>query len=730
MTYAHTLEHGIEEPIAIYLLQIAFILAMCRLCGFLVSFLKQPPVVGEIIAGILLGPSVMGQSESFSQFMFPKSSLPLLKGTATLGITLFMFILGLEFKPDAMMSSIRRTWFIGISGIALPFIFGILISPYLYDVTNMINAKPPVSQGSYKLFMGCCISFTAFPVLARILTSNHAMSTQIGLVSMAVASLDDVLAWTVLAVATSIQVGGDPLNALYALLITLAWIVFLIFIVSPCLLWAETKNMSAANYVFFVFCGMCSTAWLTEILGLHAFFGAFVFGICLPKGEETHNFIKQLEVLVINFFVPLFFATSGLSADLTTLSGTGAGPVIAVIILASGGKMLPCFFLGRCRGYSWRFSFQLASLMNARGLIALIALNIALSVRVFNVETYSILLIMALVTTFMAGPMFYFSYDPTIDPPFFTPAKGHKKYEDQETQETQEQECDEKPVAKDQVRGEVAISPSEFAQPRSMRERTGFRTGSRNDSCFGGTDVPKELQLKFEEEPHYEGYMFHRDLAPEEGKEVAQQPVEVPFFYPVVRVQSSNSLNPVVKTEGSPKKISPEKGRSQSLVFRSKKPARPESGTGTSNHAKVHFHTSSTNGLDGPERTALDGHAGVHFHTSSSNGLDGPGHTPLDGPGRTPLDGPERNPVVRSASARPAFDVPERNPVVRSASARIASDGAGGTRAARSASTPGGESAGSNGTERSVVNTNTVAEEGAVEICVESAGSSGEVGSG
>eukprot|EP00808_Paulinella_micropora_P012281 g50272.t1 len=643
MTYAHTLEHGIKEPIAIYLLQIAFILAMCRLCGFLVSFLKQPPVVGEIIAGILMGPSVMGQSESFRQFMFPKSSLPLLKGTASLGITLFMFILGLEFKPDAMMSSIRRTWFIGLSGIALPFILGFTISAWLYDVTDMIHAQPPVSHGSYKLFMGCCISFTAFPVLARILTSNHAMSTQIGLVSMAVASLDDVLAWTVLAVATSIQVGGDPINALYALLITAAWILFLVFVVSPLLLWAEANNISATNYVFFVFCGMCLTAWLTEILGLHAFFGAFVFGICLPKGEETHNFIKQLEVLVVNFFVPLFFATSGLSADLTTLSGLGGGPVIAIIVLASAGKMLPCLLLGRCKGYSWRFSFQLASLMNARGLIALIALNIAISVHVFNVQTYSILLIMALVTTFMAGPMFYLSYDPKIDPPFSSPAESHDKPKDLEAHESKTLAC---------------------------------------------TDVPPDLQLKVEEEPHYGGYMFHRDLDPQEGKVEEQQPVEVPFFYPAVRVPSNGSLNHVVKAEGSPEKASsPEKAGLQSLVFRSKKPESPEPGTGSPKHAKVHFHTSS---LDVPERTALDGHGGVLLHTSSSNGLHGPGHTPLDGPrtaldghggvllhtsssngdgpGHTPVDGPGHTPV--DGPGHTPLDGQENNPVVRSASAR------------------------------------------------------------
>jgi len=172
-------------------------------------------------------------------------------------------------------------------------------------------------------------------------------------------------------------------------------------------------------YIVCIFIGMCFSAWLTQILGLHAFFGGFIFGVSVPKQDKiwTSTFVHNLEVVVVNFFVPVFFCNSGLTTDLTTLKSS-AGPICLVIFLAAAGKMLPPLVLGRfLRKYSWSFSFQLASLMNARGLVELIALSIAQSSGAFNVKMYSIYVVMALTTTFMSGPMFYFSYDPKKDPP-------------------------------------------------------------------------------------------------------------------------------------------------------------------------------------------------------------------------------------------------------------------------------------------------------------------------
>lgn len=302
-------------------------------------------------------------------------------------------------------------------GIIVPFGLGAAIAPYLYAECGMAQEEYQVSLTTFILFVGASMAFTAFPVLARILTANEAMTAQIGLVSMGVASVDDVLAWTVLAIATSYNGGGNPQDGAWGILISIAWVVVLMVVVRPLLF--KIKSLVLVNsFIVLLFLGMCVSAWFTQVLGLHAFFGAFCFGISVPKEDQGFivSFIEQLEVLVINFFVPLFFANTGLRTDLTQLS-SGVGPILLVWVLASVGKMAPAFFLGRCRGYSWRFSFQLASLMNARGLIALVALELAQESHAFNVQVYSVFVVMALATTFMAGPMFYFSYRKSTDPP-------------------------------------------------------------------------------------------------------------------------------------------------------------------------------------------------------------------------------------------------------------------------------------------------------------------------
>jgi len=233
-----------------------------------------------------------------------------------------------------------------------------------------------------------------------------------------VSSMDDALAWTVLAVATSYQTGGSPANGAWAILLAIAWVLFLLLVARKVLERLRLK-LSDSMFIVTVFIGLCSSAWVTQVLGLHAFFGGFIFGVCVPKSDKAWNeqLIHQLEVVVVNFFVPIFFCNTGLGTDLTQLQGV-AGPIVLVIVLAASGKMLPPLLLGKvlCR-YSWSFSFQLASLMNARGLVELIALTIAKESGAFNMKMYSVFVIMALTTTFMSGPMFYFSYDPKKDPP-------------------------------------------------------------------------------------------------------------------------------------------------------------------------------------------------------------------------------------------------------------------------------------------------------------------------
>jgi len=230
--------------------------------------------------------------------------------------------------------------------------------------------------------------------------------------------MDDALAWTVLAIATSYQTGGSPQNGAWGILLAIAWVIFLLFVVRRALAYLRAK-LSESMFIVVVFIGLCISSWFTQVLGLHAFFGGFIFGVCVPKQDREWNaqLIHQLEVVIVNFFVPIFFCNTGLNTDFSQLK-SAAVPIILVTCLATCGKMLPPLFLGRfLRRYSWPFSFQLASLMNARGLVELIALTIAKESGAFNMKMYSVFVIMALTTTFMSGPMFYFSYDPKKDPP-------------------------------------------------------------------------------------------------------------------------------------------------------------------------------------------------------------------------------------------------------------------------------------------------------------------------
>jgi len=320
------------------------------------------------------------------------------------------------------------------------------------------------------------------------------MTAQIGLVSMGIASVDDVLAWTVLAIATSYHGGGNPEDGAWGILIGFAWVLFLVVVVRRGLIFL--KNVLSANsFVVTIFLGMCISAWFTQILGLHAFFGGFIFGIAVPKDDQEfiHKFIEQLEVIVVNFFVPLFFANTGLKTDFRVLNGS-AGPVLIVLVCAIGGKMLPPFLLGKCRGYSWRFSFQLASLMNCRGLMELIALEVAQTVGVFNMQMKSVFVVMALVTTFMSGPMFRLSYRADLDPPQEWEAEKKAKKRGNWRNKKSEQAA----------KAETEKKEAQELKPKPIDEEDG-----RRDSLC--REIPPEAQL---ESSSTYGYLFHGTVNP------------------------------------------------------------------------------------------------------------------------------------------------------------------------------------------------------------------------
>ena len=359
-----------DDPLSLFLIQIIIILVLVRILAKILGRLRQPPVIGEIIAGILLGPSVFGYIPNFSTTIFPTSSLVVLNVFAQIGLIFFMFFLGLEVDIALLTRNWRAAAPIAITSIIIPFGCGVGISFWFYNIE-----PTTASQTTFLLFMGTSFSFTAFPVLARLLTSFRLLDAGVGVHTLSIAAIDDVLAWCVLAITLSYAGGGSAIQGVYTMLLVIAFVLVVVFVVRPFLLVAglffarrtaeaQAKGPGAEefsrDYVALLFLLLaCASIW-TEIIGVHAFFGAFAFGVAVPKnldlyaheGIEHYGLVEYLapkiELLVVEFFLPLYFANSGLSTQLGTLNtGELWGKAIALIVIATVAKMGPVTIMTR-----------------------------------------------------------------------------------------------------------------------------------------------------------------------------------------------------------------------------------------------------------------------------------------------------------------------------------------------------------------------------------------------
>ena len=358
------------DPLSLFLVQILIILVLVRILAKLLGRLRQPPVIGEIIAGILLGPSVFGYIPHFSTTIFPQSSLTVLNVFAQIGLIFFMFFLGLEVDIALLTRNWKAAAPVAITSIIIPFGCGVGISFWFYDIE-----ATTADQTTFLLFMGTSFSFTAFPVLARLLTSFRLLDAGVGVHALSIAAIDDVLAWCVLAITLSYAGGGSAVQGVYTMLLVIAFVLVVVFIARPFLMWAglffarrtaaaQAKGPGAEEFsrdyvalLFFLLA--CASIW-TEIIGVHAFFGAFAFGVAVPKnvdlyvseGIEHYGLVEYLapkiELLVVEFFLPLYFANSGLSTQLGTLNtGELWGKAIALIVIATAAKMGPVTVMTR-----------------------------------------------------------------------------------------------------------------------------------------------------------------------------------------------------------------------------------------------------------------------------------------------------------------------------------------------------------------------------------------------
>jgi Kef-type K+ transport system membrane component KefB len=389
------------------LLALVLILLLGRWLGKLFVHFGQPRVIGEMVAGIMLGPSLLGHFwPEATAFILPEHAQSSLKIIAQLGVILYMFLIGLELNAGLLKSRAHATVAISHSSILTPFLLGAILALWLYPQLGTAN----VSFRSFAMFMGVAMSITAFPVLARILTDRRMENTELGVVALSCAAIDDVTAWCLLAFVVGfakMEVG----NAVQTVVFALAYIAIMFAVVRPLAIryLGHDSDHPPRRMAVWVLVALLFSALTAEWIGIHAIFGAFLLGAIIPHDSDVAiDFRHKLEDIVKILLLPAFFAYTGMRTEIGLVSGWQAWMFCAVIILvATLGKFGGTVAAARFTGLDWRLSSALGILMNTRGLMELIVLNIGLELGVISPKLFAMMVIMALVTTIATTPILH-----------------------------------------------------------------------------------------------------------------------------------------------------------------------------------------------------------------------------------------------------------------------------------------------------------------------------------
>ena len=397
----------VRAPLPILIIQLLLIVTVARLFGRAASLVRQPPVVGEIAAGLALGPSLLGHVwPAAAAFVFPDSSLPALRLLSQIGVILYMFIIGLELVPEHLRNRARSAIAVSHFSIVTPFLFGVLAALALFGS----YAPPGVSFQSFALFMGIAMSITAFPVLARVLEERGLSKTPLGSTAITCAAVDDITAWTMLAfVVTLVTAGGAGRMLVWMLALGGAFILLMVYVIKPLVARMFTGGPEpVTNERTTAVLGiMFASALFTEVLGIHALFGAFLTGTIMPGSAALrHQLRARLESFSAAFLLPLFFTSTGLRTNIGLLNDAASWVVcVGIILIAIAGKLLGTMLAARWTGSTWHDAFVLGALMNTRGLMELIALNVGYELGILSPTMFTMLVLMALVTTTITGPL-------------------------------------------------------------------------------------------------------------------------------------------------------------------------------------------------------------------------------------------------------------------------------------------------------------------------------------
>ncbi|CAN7057520.1 hypothetical protein IGI04_015330 [Brassica rapa subsp. trilocularis] len=406
------------------IIQTALIIAVSRSLAVLFKPLRQPKVIAEIVGGILLGPSALGRNTTYMDRIFPTWSMPILESVASIGLLFFLFLVGLELDLSSIRRSGKRAFGIAVAGITLPFLGGVGVAFVIRNTLYTAVERPGYAE--FLVFMGVALSITAFPVLARILAELKLLTTQIGETAMAAAAFNDVAAWILLALAVALAGNGEgggekksPLVSVWVMLSGVGFVVFMLVVIRPGMKWVAKQGslengVVRESFVCLTLAGVMVSGFATDLIGIHSIFGAFVFGLTIPKdGEFGQRLIERIEDFVSGLLLPLYFATSGLKTDVAKIRGAVSwGMLGLVVVTACVGKIVGTFAVAVMVKVPAREALTLGFLMNTKGLVELIVLNIGKEKKVLNDETFAILVLMALFTTFITTPTVMAIYKP------------------------------------------------------------------------------------------------------------------------------------------------------------------------------------------------------------------------------------------------------------------------------------------------------------------------------
>lgn len=397
-----------------FFLQLAIIILACRVVGWLgQKFLAQPQVVGEMIAGVILGPSLFGLFfPDIQAAVFPKETKNVLYTGAQLGVGLYMFLVGTTLQLDHFKSKAKSAVSVSAAGIIMPFLIAVAITPWLLTIPDLFT--PGISQFNATLFMGACIALTAFPMLARIINERGLANTSLGTLSLTAGAFDDAVSWCVLAVVLA-TFGGGAGVAVLAIGGALIYATFIILfgrkLLAPLGRIVEREGEMSLTVLGITMALFCLSCFLMDIIGIHAIFGGFILGAVMPRGLFAAELKKKIEPLAVILLLPMFFTYSGLNTRMDMVNSVDLLLIALAILVASiAAKFGACYVAARIAGEDNRTALGIGALMNSRGLMELIIINIGLQKGIIGPTLFSMLVLMAIVTTMMASPLFELVY--------------------------------------------------------------------------------------------------------------------------------------------------------------------------------------------------------------------------------------------------------------------------------------------------------------------------------